>query len=368
MKKRWCAILLATMFLLPTPALAFSDTSGHWAQQAIDTLVHAKMVSGYPDGSFLPNRNIAREEVASMFGKLKTYVRYEQGDGLFDIEDSWAKDSIERLMRQHVINGYGDRTFRPKNNITRAEFCAMFFNLLIGQDRLDYSTEYPPLTFTDSGDFSDWMVQSVEALVATGYINGYPDGSFRPNAAITRAEVSAILAKLGDFLPGTPTVLSKFEGVPVSDQLEMDAILKKAGADENYRVLNQLENKYELYLPNFLANVELIYHPEQAQKFSVSTGIWDIDIYQDQLQEYFIDFETQVTVLERVEAYFETQGKDIAPEYWFDMQYNEENGTIDQSKHIVSVKIYDNTSYRMVYSMQGELLDITVLDEELFVD
>ena len=50
------------------------------------------------------------------------------------------------------------------------------------------------------------------------------------------------------------------------------------------------------------------------------------------------------------------------------MQYNEENGTIDQSKHIVSVKIYDNTSYRMVYSMQGELLDITVLDEELFVD
>ena len=89
--------------------------------------------------------------------------------------------------------GYPDGTFRPEGNITRAEVAAILYRLMTSTTRAKYASTTCTLSDVKAGD---WYNTEVCTLIKAGLINGYPDGTFRPNANVTRAEFSAMIARL----------------------------------------------------------------------------------------------------------------------------------------------------------------------------
>lgn len=105
-----------------------------------------------------------------------------------DISEHWAKEQIQSWVSSGYIKGYPDGTFKPDNNITRAEFMTIANNAFGYIDKAEIS-------YTDVSAES-WYANAVAVAKAAGYISGYPDGTMKPNAPITRQEAAVIVAKI----------------------------------------------------------------------------------------------------------------------------------------------------------------------------
>ncbi|URN96422.1 MAG: beta-N-acetylglucosaminidase domain-containing protein [Candidatus Pristimantibacillus lignocellulolyticus] len=106
---------------------------------------------------------------------------------LADIQGHWAEEAINKAIVQGIVNGYPDGSFRPEASITRQEFIVMLVHALKLEG--DQST----LLFNDNTKISDWAKDEISLAVQAGIVNGYADGTFRPNAQISRVEMSALL-------------------------------------------------------------------------------------------------------------------------------------------------------------------------------
>lgn len=175
----------------------------------LNTEAHIAYVSGYPDGTVRPNAPITRAETAQMLYRLLTdEARREYQTDRSAYSDVpaglWYSTSVATLSSMGVITGYPDGTFRPTANITRAEF-ATLLSRLSGADSARGSA------FSDVS--AHWARKAIAAVSAKGWVSGYPDGTFRPNANITRAEAMAMLNRMlgrlpeseRDLLPGMST-------------------------------------------------------------------------------------------------------------------------------------------------------------------
>lgn len=105
-----------------------------------------------------------------------------------DIAGHWAEASIKQAVNDGIVNGYADGTFRPGKTVTRAEFTVMLMNALKPQG------EGAQLAFKDAANIRAWAKKAVALAVGAGIMKGYEDGSFRPDAGITRAEMAAMVA------------------------------------------------------------------------------------------------------------------------------------------------------------------------------
>jgi L-asparaginase type II len=108
---------------------------------------------------------------------------------LKDITGNWAKASIEKAVANGIVSGYADGTFKPNQRLTRAEFTVMLMNALKLQG------DGASLTFKDSNQIGKWAVNGISAAVKAGIVSGNIDGTFKPNAPITRSEMAVIIAK-----------------------------------------------------------------------------------------------------------------------------------------------------------------------------
>ncbi len=111
-----------------------------------------------------------------------------------DLEGSLHSDAVNTLAAYGLVGGYGDGTFHPTATITRAEFCAMLVNIL--------ALDLPPVSssrFYDVGT-SDWYAPAVHSMAEKGFLSGYSDGSFRPNAPLSQEEMVSILARVAPHL------------------------------------------------------------------------------------------------------------------------------------------------------------------------
>ena len=154
---------------------------------------HYAYIIGYEDGTVRPQGNITRAEVATIFFRLLTdEVREEYWStvsGYTDVKaGDWYNNAISTLSDLGIITGYEDGTFRPNASITRAEF------VTIATRFFDYAAEYEG-AFSDVS-YSSWYADFVQAAVDMGLVNGYENGTFRPNASITRAEAVAIVNRV----------------------------------------------------------------------------------------------------------------------------------------------------------------------------
>ena len=152
---------------------------------------HYSYLIGYADGTVRPNGKITRAEVATIFFRLlddDTRAKYWSSKNDFsDVSaDKWYNNAVSTLCNMGVIGGYADGTFRPDAPISRAEFAkiAVSFTQNNGSAVYNYFTDVKT---------TDWFAPYVTAAKDAGLIEGYSDGSFKPESKITRAEACAIV-------------------------------------------------------------------------------------------------------------------------------------------------------------------------------
>lgn len=200
MKRKALAIVLTLLMLvsvLPMGAFAasYTDTEGHWAEKSIDRWTDAKVLEGMGNNTYAPDENLTRAQAMTIFSRLLKLT--EKGDisKLTDVAaDAWYAPYIETGYAYEIINGTSETTFDPSGNITREQFFSIFARAVgmnLGVDKASSSNK----DFTDLADLSDWAKEegAVYAMINAGYVNGYPDGSLKPLRNITRAEVAKIL-------------------------------------------------------------------------------------------------------------------------------------------------------------------------------
>ena len=163
------------------------------AIEVLNKEIHFNYVIGYTDGTIRPNNDISRAEVATIFFRLLTdeaRTQYDKTTSSFsDIKDgAWCCRAVSTLTNMGIIKGYTDGTFRPNADITRAELATIIARFA----KLDVNTE----TFSDIT--GHWAQKSIELAAGNGWINGYTDGTFRPNNNITRAETFAMINRVLD--------------------------------------------------------------------------------------------------------------------------------------------------------------------------
>ncbi|GGN94888.1 Ig-like domain-containing protein [Saccharibacillus kuerlensis] len=106
-----------------------------------------------------------------------------------DLSGHWAEEIVRRAIHEGIVAGYPDGTFEPDSIVTRAEFSVMLMNVLNGEEA------GAALNFTDTAEIGVWAQQAVSQALQAGIVTGYSDGSFRPYAHLTRAEMAVMAAK-----------------------------------------------------------------------------------------------------------------------------------------------------------------------------
>jgi uncharacterized repeat protein (TIGR02543 family) len=158
---------------------------------------HFAYIVGYEDNTVRPTANITRAEVATIFFRLlKDDVRsanITKTNSFSDVkESSWYNTAVSTMANMGIISGYPDGTFKPNESITRAEFAAI-------------AARFDAANVSSVADFSDiaghWAALEISKAANNGWVSGYPDGTFRPNQKITRAEAMSLINRVLNRVP-----------------------------------------------------------------------------------------------------------------------------------------------------------------------
>ena len=176
---------------IPTPTPAPQP-----AKPALNTADHYAYLMGYPDGTVRPGGSITRAEATTIFFRLLTEESRSQfwatENRYSDVSaDQWYNNAVSTMTRAGIVNGYPDGTFRPNAPITRAEMAKIIALFA----KLDKSTD----RFPDAA--GHWAEAYIRLAAGNGWIEGYPDGTFRPNQSITRAETVTMIDRVLERVP-----------------------------------------------------------------------------------------------------------------------------------------------------------------------
>ena len=160
-----------------------------FAPLSIFNPIHIAYLYGYEEGDVKPDTNILRSEASALiFRILSDPDRFEHRDNPFEFADwEWYYDAVTYLAGIGVIDGYEDGTFRGDNNITRAEFAALICK---------FGMDEGPISRPLSDIAGHWAEEYIKIGASNGWISGYPDGTFRPDSYIERAEVVSLINRL----------------------------------------------------------------------------------------------------------------------------------------------------------------------------
>lgn len=167
----------ATVFAMP------NDIGGHWAQSTITQWTSKGYISGYPDGTFKPDNSITRAEFVVLVNKAMGYTK--KGNAYFkDLSSShWAYNEIMKGVSAGYISGDASGTFRPDDPVSRQEAAVMISKILdLGKNPAAAAK------FVDYRFIPAWSVGYVGSVTEAGIMSGYPDGDFKADRVLTRAE------------------------------------------------------------------------------------------------------------------------------------------------------------------------------------
>ena len=181
---------------------------------------HTAYIFGYDDGTFRPDKNMSRAEAAAIFARLISEQKGEKISGKATFKDISAKDwfakEVGYLEKYGIIKGYSDNTFKPNDSVTRAEFVAMTvrFNALFNEVKKDgYTIKYIDVAK------GYWAYSDIAYAKNVGWLNGYADGTFKGDNAITRAEVVTVVNRATgrkadeSYITKNVSVLNKFTDI-----------------------------------------------------------------------------------------------------------------------------------------------------------
>lgn len=255
MQKRFIIILSLTMCLVLSMAglafaAGFSDTQGHWAGEQINKWADNGLAGGYSDGTFKPNQQVSRAEFVALTNRAFGIGKEETAAGFGDVKaNNWYYDDVAAAKSAGYIGGYNDGTFKPNSPITRQEVASILVRLL------DIAPTTEGLSaFTDAAQISDWSRGNIGAVAQKGLMRGMPDNKFMPLKSITRAEAVVSLDRALEYAPGEPkpvepqpVVDSAIKGkVTLNGQLAKNATVRVFNAG-SYEVLEDLKTGNDGY-------------------------------------------------------------------------------------------------------------------------
>jgi len=170
----------------------FKDIVGHWANKEISFLASKGWVSGYQDGTFRPDEELTRAQAAKLISNFLELTPTGERVQFSDVSDSfWGKDYITLVAQHGVMNGIGSGEFSPETYMTRAQIAQMFFN----------AGFYQKVATTKTSQFNDisknyWALTAIETMKQEGIMAGYPNGQFGPADPVTRAQMAVVMYRI----------------------------------------------------------------------------------------------------------------------------------------------------------------------------
>ena len=171
----------------------FTDISSHWADDAIKVMAGNSYIKGYEDNTYRPDGNITRAEFVSLLSRFLNMRKFSYVGGYRDVKSGdWFADDLQLITEANLIpeemikEGY----FSPDVPINREEAVYILTHML--KSRLSKKQEAHINTFNDESEISEWAKNTIYEGVGLGLINGFPDGTFQPQAGITRGECASI--------------------------------------------------------------------------------------------------------------------------------------------------------------------------------
>lgn len=242
---RLLAVLLAVVMVLPSvliPGMAaeatgFTDVpEGSWYADAVNYVSEKGYMTGVGDNKFAPNDEVTR----AMFVTILARITMAETDGTVSAftdvpENKWYTGAVSWAAENGIVNGVGDGMFAPGKSITRQDLCTILYRFV---NAMDYElTVGEEKTFTDSASVSSYAAEAVRYASSVGLIAGYDDGTFRPKATATRAQMAVIIMRLARLLDGQivkpePMPAQSFNGA-AGDDMTVSVNAPKGALPEN---------------------------------------------------------------------------------------------------------------------------------------
>jgi len=203
--------------VLTTDDLSPSGPISNNPNTHVDETIHKPYINGFPDGTFRPSNDVSREQITAMLVRsLEVDLAYGTPKFGDVAADRWSATYINTANGKGWLIGYEDGSFKPEKGMTRAELATALVRIAESQGRVPTG---------QAGNFSDvdgteWYADYVTKAYAFGLILGYEDGTFRPNALVTRAEavtmINRFLKRNPDTSPNLQTKICPFSDVSAS--------------------------------------------------------------------------------------------------------------------------------------------------------
>lgn len=201
---RVLAIVLAVAMVLPVSlqagyaAASASDIKGHWAEQDFTAWYGKGLITAGEDGSFEPDAPIMRAEFAALINKVFN-LQAEADISFNDVQASAPYFSdLMKAVANGYMNGYSDNTMKPYASVSRQEAAVILYRAfqLSSSEEVSANSTQSSSKLSDVAMLPQWSRSAVTAMVDSGYIKGYSDGTFKPQRSITRAEALRLISSI----------------------------------------------------------------------------------------------------------------------------------------------------------------------------
>ncbi|GKX28159.1 hypothetical protein SH1V18_06390 [Vallitalea longa] len=210
----------------------FSDLQGHWAKDCINKWAGNGVINGFNDGTVHPNDDITRAEFVKIINKIFNFTE-KASKNYSDVKSGqWYTDNFAKAKQAGYLKDFVDAKALPTKELNREQAATILYNVL--QMQTTKSSESK--TFTDTYEISEYASEPVKVLYSKGFINGYPDGSFKPSNVIKRSEA---LKMVDNVIKG---YFNK-KGTYSNQKLKGSAIINTSGV-----TLKDVEIQGDLYL------------------------------------------------------------------------------------------------------------------------
>jgi len=177
----------------------FLDIEGHWAKEQIERMAARGAVNGVESGVFQPDSGVTRAQFAVMLVKALKLPAGTGNGGFTDVSDGdWFAPYVAAAKNAQMIDGYGDGSFQPDREISRQEMAKLLRSVCAAQGL--YEDLKDIRSFSDWQQIEPWAAEAVQATTGFGLMQGMDDGTFAPLSGTTRAQAAVVLCRLLDLL------------------------------------------------------------------------------------------------------------------------------------------------------------------------
>ncbi|MBP3359857.1 MAG: S-layer homology domain-containing protein [Clostridia bacterium] len=187
--------------VVETEETEYSDLeSFEWAKEHINKLSGLGIVSGYDDGSYRPQNEVTRAELSKIIYLSLGLSKVGRSMKFDDVRsDAWYADYVNALNSAGIINGTDEKTFNPEGKVTRQDLCTILFRALRYKGFMTKDSEYKN-SFSDNDEIKEYALDAVNRLSEAKIISGFEDGSFKPLKSCTRAETAKLISMVYDYM------------------------------------------------------------------------------------------------------------------------------------------------------------------------